>query len=64
VQLLKGASAWRLFRVKGKFALRYPRRHFWSRGNRSETQTDCVENQEMHMGFSTQRRKSLNLFGG
>jgi len=30
--LLKGYSAWKIFRVKEKFRLRYPQGHFWSRG--------------------------------
>jgi len=56
VQLLKGASAWRLFRVKDGFALIYPKRHFWSREYFAhtagvtylQTQIDYVENQEIH----------------
>jgi len=56
--LLKGASAWRLFRAKDNFALRYPRHHFWSKGYFAhtagitdlQTQIDYVENQEMHHG--------------
>jgi putative transposase len=32
VQLLKGYSAWKIFQVKEEFALRYPKRRFWSRG--------------------------------
>jgi len=35
--LLKGYSAWKIFQVKEKFALRYPRRHFWSRGYMART---------------------------
>jgi putative transposase len=31
-QVLKGRSAYILFRVKEKFRLRYPRGHFWSPG--------------------------------
>ncbi|MBI5346987.1 MAG: IS200/IS605 family transposase [Candidatus Aenigmarchaeota archaeon] len=58
VKLLKGASSRKLFEVKEKFALRYPRRHFWSRGYFAhtigvtdlQTQIDYVENQEMHHG--------------
>jgi putative transposase len=58
VKLLKGASARKLFEVNEKFALRYPRRHFWSRGYFShtagvtdlQTQIDYVENQEAHHG--------------
>ena len=30
VQYLKGYSAWKIFKVKEKFRLRYPRGHFWS----------------------------------
>ena len=32
VKILKGYSAWKIFQVKEKFLLRYPKRHFWSRG--------------------------------
>ena len=53
--LLKGYSAWKLFRVKEKFALRYPRRHFWSRGYMARTvgldeeqAIRYVENQAWH----------------
>ena len=31
-QILKGRSAYIIFRVKEKFRLRYPRGHFWSPG--------------------------------
>src|SRR3989304_6590612 len=37
VNLLKGYSAWKLFQVKEHFALRYPKRHFWSRGYMART---------------------------
>jgi len=37
LQLLKGGSSHTIFRVKEKFALRYPRRHFWSRGAMART---------------------------
>ena len=30
VQYLKGYSSWKIFKVKEKFRLRYPRGHFWS----------------------------------
>lgn len=58
VKLLKGASSRKLFQVKGKYALRYPRHHFWSRGYYShtagitdlQTQVDYVRNQESHHG--------------
>ena len=36
-KLLKGASSRKLFEVKEKFALRYPRHHFWSRGYYAHT---------------------------
>jgi len=32
LQFLKGGSSYRLFRENEHFALRYPRRHFWSPG--------------------------------
>jgi len=35
--LLKGYSSWKIFQVKEKFLLRYPRRHFWSRGYMART---------------------------
>ena len=58
VKLLKGASSRKLFQVKEKYALRYPKRHFWSRGYYShtvgvtdlQTQVDYVKNQEAHHG--------------
>jgi putative transposase len=58
VRLLKGASSRRLFQVKEQFALRYPRRRFWSRGYYAhtvgvtdlQTQVDYVRNQEFHHG--------------
>ena len=37
VHLLKGYSSWKLFQVKEKFALHYPKRHFWSRGYMART---------------------------
>lgn len=57
-KLMKGASARRLFQVKERFALRYPKRHFWSKGYFShtvgvtdlQTQIDYVRNQEFHHG--------------
>jgi len=47
-----------LFQVKERFALRYPRHCFWSRGYFAhtagvtdlQTQVDYVENQEFHHG--------------
>ena len=58
VKLLKGASSRKLFQVKGKYALRYPRHRFWSRGYYShtvgvtdlETQVEYIEKQEFHHG--------------
>ena len=58
VKLLKGASARKLFQVKPSFLLRYPRRHFWSRGYYShtigvtdlQTQIEYAERQEYHHG--------------
>jgi REP element-mobilizing transposase RayT len=57
-KLLKGGSSRELFQVKEKYALRYPKRHFWSRGYYShtvgvtdlQTQVDYVKNQEAHHG--------------
>lgn len=58
MHLLKGGSARKLFEVKERFALRYARHHFWSRGYFAhtvgvtdlQTQVDYVENQEFHHG--------------
>ena len=58
VQFLKGVSSRKLFEIKEKFALRYPRHHFWSRGyfahtvgvTSLQTQVDYVRNQEAHHG--------------
>ena len=36
-KLLKGFSAWKIFRVKEHFRLRYPQGHFWSRGYMART---------------------------
>src|SRR3989344_4151274 len=36
-KLLKGFSAWKIFRVKEQFRLRYPKGHFWSRGYMART---------------------------
>jgi len=57
-QLLKGVSSRKLFEVKDKFVLRYPKHHFWSRGyyahtvgvTNLQTQVDYVRNQEAHHG--------------
>ena len=59
ISLLKGASARKLFSVKEKFALRYPKRHFWSRGYYAstvgvtdlQTQVDYLRRQEKHHGL-------------
>ena len=55
--LLKGYSAWKIFRVKENFRLRYPRGHFWSRGYMARTvgvdeekAIRYVENQQEHHG--------------
>jgi putative transposase len=55
--LLKGYSAWKIFQVKEKFLLRYPRRHFWSRGYMARTvgmdeekAIWYVKNQQTHHG--------------
>ena len=57
--LLKGYSAWKIFRVKEKFRLRYPRGHFWSRGYMARTvgvdeeqAIRYVRNQQAHHGVT------------
>ena len=58
--LLKGRSAYIIFRVKEKFRLRYPRGHFWSpRGfattvgyNDLNATITYIENQEVHHGVA------------
>ena len=57
--LLKGYSAWRIFRVKEKFRLRYPQGHFWSRGYMARTvgldeekAVRYVKNQQAHHGVT------------
>ncbi len=58
VQLLKGSSSHKLFQIKEKFALRYPKHHFWSRGYFAHTigitdlqkQIGYIEKQEFHHG--------------
>jgi len=59
VKLLKGYSAWKIFRVKEKFRLRYPQGHFWSRsymartiGIDEEKAIDYVKMQEIHHGVN------------
>ena len=59
VQLLKGYSAWKLFRVKEQFRLRYPQGHFWSRGYMARTvgvdeerAVRYVQNQQAHHGVT------------
>ncbi|MFH1590906.1 MAG: transposase, partial [archaeon] len=54
--LLKGRSAYLIFRNKEKIRLRYPRGHFWSPGGRAttvgqadfQTVSHYIENQETH----------------
>ena len=56
MQLLKGGSAYIIFRNKPKFRLRYPRGHFWSPGGcyttvghaDMETITHYIRNQDAH----------------
>ena len=58
--LLKGRSAYIIFRVKEKFRLRYPRGHFWSPGGFATTvgyndlnaTIAYIENQEAHHGIA------------
>ena len=55
-QILKGRSAYIIFRVKEKFRLRYPQGHFWSPGgfavtvgyNDLTSMISYIENQEKH----------------
>ena len=55
-QLLKGRSAYIIFRVKEKFRLRYPQGHFWSPGgfattvgyNDLDSMIKYIENQQEH----------------
>ena len=59
INLLKGASARKLFSSKHNFVLHYPRRHFWSRGYYAatvgvtdlQTQVDYLRRQEEHHGL-------------
>ncbi len=54
--LLKGRSAYIIFRIKEKFRLRYPKGHFWSPGGFATTvgyndlnaTIAYIENQEAH----------------
>ena len=56
LQLLKGRSAYIIFRVKEKFCLRYPQGHFWSPGgcavtvgyNDLTSMIHYIENQAEH----------------
>ena len=58
--LLKGRSAYIIFRAKEKFRLRYPRGHFWSPGGFATTvgyndlnaTIAYIENQEAHHGIA------------
>jgi putative transposase len=59
--LLKGRSAYIIFRVKEKFRLRYPKGHFWSPGGFATTvgyndlnaTIEYIENQEAHHNLVT-----------
>jgi putative transposase len=59
--LLKGRSAYIIFRVKEKFRLRYPKGHFWSPGGFATTvgyndlnaTIEYIENQEAHHNLAT-----------
>jgi putative transposase len=59
-QVLKGRSAYILFRVKNKFRLRYPKGHFWSPGgfavtvgyNDLNSMIDYIEGQADHHGVT------------
>jgi putative transposase len=53
VQILKGGSSRKIFQVKEKFALRYPKRHLWSRGYMARSvglDEELLENQQAHHG--------------
>ncbi len=59
-KLLKGYSAWKIFRVKEQFRLRYTKGHFWSRGYMARTvgldekkAIWYVENQQAHHGATS-----------
>jgi putative transposase len=59
VKLLKGASSRKIFQVKEKFQLRYPKRRFWSRGYMARTvgvdeekAIRYVLNQQKHHGVT------------
>ena len=57
--LLKGRSAYLIFRNRGNIRLRYPQGHFWSAGscavtvgyNDLSSMIKYIENQEMHHGL-------------
>ena len=61
LQLLKGRSAYLLFRHKPKFCLRYPKGHFWSAGscavtvgyNDLNSMIDYIRSQEEHYGLAS-----------
>ena len=59
--LLKGRSAYLIFRNRENIRLRYPKGHFWSAGscavtvgyNDLDSITKYIENQEVHHGLAT-----------
>jgi putative transposase len=61
LNLLKGRSAYLIFRNKEKTRLRYPKGHFWSPGacavtvgyNDLNAITDYIKNQEVHHGLAS-----------
>jgi putative transposase len=57
--LLKGASAYSLFREFPKFRLRYPRGHFWSRGKCGRTVGDV--DQEVVANYVRQQADQTSL---
>ncbi len=67
LQILKGGSAYWLFRAQPKMRLRYPRGHFWSRGKFAASvgfvQKDTVEayirNQRAHHGLASFGNRTL-----
>jgi len=60
LRLLKGRSAYLIFRNKEHVRLRYPKGHFWSAGSCAVTVgyndlnaiTEYIENQEIHHGLA------------
>ena len=60
--LLKGASAYELFRRQPKFRLRYPRGHFWSPGKFYRTVGDADLNTVITYVREQKDQSTLNQF--